>query len=296
MKTVERGTRLVLKTILFATDFSPVANAALCYAADLASRFGAKLVAVHAKGMPNYALPPETWHQEDQVCQEEMERLRELLTSSFPEVEADFRTGEGLAWQVLAAIAAESKADLIVTASSGRVGVDRLLLGSQAEEIIRHAPCPVLTAGPQVPARVTTPWKLSDILYATNFGPESRAAVGYAISLAEEHQARLTLLHVAEPPKPGDLVYAGTLVTSLKNLLHEMVPEEAMAWCEPRFIVENGRPGEKILQVAQGVRAGLIILGARRPEGLPGAAIHLPVGVVHEVIANAACPVLTVGG
>jgi len=296
MKTIDRGARVILKTILFATDFSPVANGALCYATDLASRFGAKLIAVHAKGMPNYALPPETWHLEDQICKDEIERLGQSLRSSLPEAQVDCRTGEGLAWQVLATVAAESEADLIVTASTGRTGVDRLLLGSQAEEIIHHAPCPVLTVGPQAPTRISTPWKLSDILYATNLGPGSGAAVAYAISLAEEHQAQLTLLHVAEPPKAGELVDANMLVKSMKRLLHEMVPEEAAAWCEPRFVVEYGSPGESILQVAQGTRAGLIVLGARKPDGEPPATTHLSAGVVHEVIANAASPVLTVAG
>jgi len=63
---------------------------------------------------------------------------------------------------------------------------------------------------------------------------------------------------------------------------------------EIRCEVKQGVPAETILEVAEQIHAGLIVLGARRASGVPGAASHLPIATVHKVIAHAPCPVLTV--
>ena len=102
--------------------------------------------------------------------------------------------------EVLSKLVRKYGIDLIVIGTGGRKGLGKLLLGSVAEEVFRNAECPVLTVGPHA-----TRWKidgnLQHILFATDFGPESLHGLPYAISLAEENRARLTLLHVA--PEPG---------------------------------------------------------------------------------------------
>ena len=102
------GARIALKTILFATDFSPAANSALPYATDLASRFGAKLVVVHAKEPPNYALPPDAWRTPDDATEAGVQELKKSLAKSFPKIESSFRIGEGRAWQVIEAVIEQS--------------------------------------------------------------------------------------------------------------------------------------------------------------------------------------------
>lgn len=294
MKTAKAGARITMKTIVFATDFSPAANGALPYATDLASRFGAKLVVMHAKEPPNYALPPDAWRIPDDATESGIRDAKESLAKSFPNIESEFRVGEGRAWQVIDTLIEKGDVDLIVAGTRGRTGAGRLLLGSQAEEIVRRASRPVLTVGPHSPTEGAREGKFTNVLYATDFSPESLAAAPYAISFAEEYEARLTLVHVIEKPRVGDLVQPSELVSSSANLLRDLVPEEAKFWCEPQCVVEEGQPAEKILDVARRVGASIIVLGVRKPMGVPGAATHLPIATVHKVIAQAACPVLTV--
>ena len=294
MSIVETGTRITLNNILFATDFSESANHALPYAGDLAARFGAKVHLVHAKALLNYAAPPQAWQTTpDEACEIEMQELRNSLTQAFPGVRSESFIGEGSAWDVLSSVLEKHKIDLIVVGTRGRTGLGRLLLGSQAEEILRRAPCPVLTVGPRSHAEAG---RYSSVLYATDFGPASQAAAPYAFSIAQEHQAGLTLLHVIEEPRTGELVLPGDLVTSNESLLRAIVPSEAKFWCEPRCVVEQGKPAEKILDVAGRCRADLIVLGARKSTGVPGAATHVSMATVHGVVTHAQCPVLTVRG
>jgi nucleotide-binding universal stress UspA family protein len=289
-KAAQAGTSL--NDIVFATDFSPVAKNALLYAADLARHFRATLHVVNAVEPVNYSLPPEMWHAADQVRELETKRLRAFLQSSFPEVENEVQLWEGTVSQVLTSAIDRDRADLIVVGTHGRTGVGKLLLGSSAEEILRNAPCPVLTIGPH--AQAEQPWQLSEILYATDFSPASLAGARYAIAIAQEYGASLTLLHVVEERKTDELVHESDLIASSARLLRNLVPEGADLRSELRCEVRQGVPADKILEVAQQFHAGLIVLGARRASGVPGAASHLPVATVHKVIAHAPCPVLTV--
>lgn len=292
MQTTERKAGISLKSIVFATDFSPAAMNALSYGADLARRFGAKLHIVNATEVTKYARPPQTWRNLDEARNLETQRLRDSLQTQFPNVENEIQVWEGTVEHVLAASVDRANADLVVLGTRGRTGVGKLLLGSSAEEVLRNASCPVLTVGPH--ALKQQPWSLKEILYATDFSPASLSAAQYAVALAQEYKARLTLLHVIEDPKVGELVQSSELTASSLRLLRNLVPAGAIMSSEPRFEVSQGAPADKILKLAGQVNTGLIILGAREPSGVPGAATHLPIATVHKVVAQAPCPVLTV--
>jgi nucleotide-binding universal stress UspA family protein len=118
----------------------------------------------------------------------------------------------------------------------------------------------------------------------------------HAISLAEEFQAHLTLMHVIANEASGDLLLPGELVKATEQHLRNLVPAEAELWCEPQFVVLQGEAAEKILQVARERDADLIVLGVHQPTGFPGAATHLPIATAHKVVSHAPCPVLTVRG
>src|SRR5579863_9492353 len=148
MKAAPQSTSMTLKTILFATDFSDSARRAQSYATGLSNRFRAKVIVVHAKEAPNYALPPESWRRADDADALQMQELRQSLPKLTPGLECEFCVGEGTAWQIVEAALEKNKADLIVLGTRGRTGATKLLLGSQAETILRRASCPVLTVGP----------------------------------------------------------------------------------------------------------------------------------------------------
>ncbi len=297
-----------LKNILLATDFSEASAAALPYAAAIGRRYGSQLHVVHMLS-PAYIIPsvpdsPVTPDSIHEAAHADAQQQMDALAASLKNLAHHTYVGEGEVWDGLSEIIRTQEIDLVIVGTHGRSGVGKLLLGSKAEEILRQAPCPVLTVGPKVSGRAKLPALAAEakeiapveiavrqIVYATDFSPESLAAAPFATSLAQEFQARLTLLHVIEKftdkdrrPKPLELML---------QRLEKLVPEEARLWCSPRPSVQFGPPAECILQEALTSRADLIVLGVRAAAGHLGAATHLPWTTAHKVIANAHCPVLT---
>ena len=297
MKATQARSRVEFKNILFATDFSSAASAAVPFAAELTKRYGAKLYALYVRPpVVNPMTPPLTWGGLEEAAAVEDARHEKELANAFSGIQPEILMKEGDIWSSLTSAIEEKNIDLIVMGTRGRSGISKFVLGSIAEEIFRQAPCPVLTVGPNTPAPGKQSGEITKILFATDFSPESSAAAPYAVSLAQECQAYLTLLHVIKAAKAGDLVQAGDLVKSSTQLLHNLLPAEAELWCVPEYLVEQGDPAEKILEVAARTGAELIVLGVRQPSGFPGAATHLPIATAHKVVSHAACPVLTIRG
>jgi nucleotide-binding universal stress UspA family protein len=296
MIAVATSRRIQIKNIIFATDFSHAAAIALPFAAEIAQHFGAKLFAVHAKTPENYALPPvEIWPAINAEVENQTHLLEETLHHDFPTVESEVLIAEGGVWGVIDALAKEKYADLIVLGTHGRRGIDKFLLGSVAEEILRRATCPVLTVGPNSATERPPGAKLQRIVYATDFGICSHTAAAYAVSLAQEYNAHLTLLHVIDTPKRGDLVTPVELEGAALEHLRALIMGEGELWCQPRFVVRQGAPADKILELAEQDSADLIVLGLRDFTGVIRAT-HGSTAVAHQVLARATCPVLTLRG
>jgi nucleotide-binding universal stress UspA family protein len=295
MTAVAARKRIALKNILFATDFSPAAEAALPYAIGLAKQYGAKVHGLHVRFPATYPIVgPEAMPQVLEAAEEqakfEAKQLHEMLES----VPHEVTVAEGDLWPTLSEIVGKQKTDLIVIGTHGRTGVSRALLGSAAEEIFRKASCPVLTVGPHISHNIERRLAMKQILLAMDFSPESLAALPFAVSLAQEHQANLTLLNVTCNPEVGELVHAGQYLDSTLRRLKTLVPDEAELWCEPKFRVEQGAEGKKITEVATALGADLIVLGVRSPQGGIGATTHFLQSIAHQVVVDAQCPVLTV--
>jgi nucleotide-binding universal stress UspA family protein len=297
MKALDVRTRIQLKNILFATDFSPASDGAVPYASALAKHYGANLYALHVRPpIVNPMTPPVSWKSLEEAANRESELDRQKLRNSFAGLQPEILINEGDLWSNIEAVMKEVQIDLIVMGTRGRSGVARFILGSTAERIFRQSPCPVLTVGPHSSAGSKPNGEFFHILFATDFSPESIAAAPFAISLAQEYQAYLTLLHVVEEPKANELVQPSDLTASSAQLLHNLVPADAELWCVPQYVVERGDAGERILDVATRSKTDLIVLGVKQPSGFPGAATHLPIAIAHSVVSRAACPVLTVRG
>ena len=160
MNAVAAKARIALKNILFATDFSPAAEAALPYAIGLAKQYGAKVHGLHVRFPATYpivgpeALPVVIEAAEEQA-RFEAKQLHEMLGS----VPHDVTVTEGDLWPVLNEMVEKQKVDLIVMGTHGRTGVRRALLGSAAEETFRKAACPVLTVGPAFRPTPSAAWR-----------------------------------------------------------------------------------------------------------------------------------------
>jgi nucleotide-binding universal stress UspA family protein len=295
MTAVATKTRIALKNILFATDFSPAAEAALPYAIGLAKQYGAKVHGLHVRYPATYPIigpeaMPQVLEAAEELAKCEAKQLHEMLET----VPHEVTVVEGELWPTLSEIVNQQKTDLIVMGTHGRTGVSRALLGSAAEEVFRKASCPVLTVGPHVSHNTERRLAMKQILLAMDFSPESLAALPFAVSMAQEHQANLTLLNVACKPEAGELVHAGQYVDSTMRRLQALVPADAELWCEPKCRVEQGTEAKKISEVAVALGADLIVLGVRSPQGGMGATTHILQSIAHQVVASAECPVLTV--
>jgi len=157
------------------------------------------------------------------------------------------------------------------------------LLETTVEEVIQRSECPVLTMSTQLNG--STDGRIKSILYATDFSPDSLEASRYAVSLAQEFEARLTILHVVEGLEPAALADERARIAKLYQLwLGKLVPDEARLWCELELAVEFGRPAERILQVAWENHVDLIVLGARGPRSIDFTGAECPQGDVPCVV------------
>jgi len=294
MKAVQARTRITLKNILFATDFSPAADAAVPLAIQIARRYGAKVYGVHVNRIDDYtAAAPNAWAAMAEAAEKETKEDAGRLNDQLQSIEHEVVIGEGKTWEVMSDLIEQKEIDLVVLGTRGRTGLGKTLLGSVAEQILRQSQCPVLTVGPHVNLWSDEFAKMREILYATDLATDFPKAAPYAVSLAQENQAHLVLLHVIEDPKAGDLVNSPEVVEFKERKLQQLVTQQARLWCDPTYIVEHGPTAEKILDVAKRRHTDLIVLGARPAKGL---ATHLNIGTVHKVVSQAECPVLTVRG
>jgi nucleotide-binding universal stress UspA family protein len=145
-----------IRSILLPTDFSDCGNYALSYAASLARRFGASVICVHViepmvptvgySGMTEPLPIADISDQLEDSAERELPKLAECEECAGLEIEEVIVHGEAAA--EIVRVAKERKVDLIVVSSHGRKGLGRILFGSTAEAIVRHAPCPVLVVKP----------------------------------------------------------------------------------------------------------------------------------------------------
>jgi nucleotide-binding universal stress UspA family protein len=198
-------------------------------------------------------------------------------------------------------MAEEKGVDLVISATHGRSGLKRLILGSVTSRLMRTLPCPLLVVRTIEHDFVTPPGqeiRLQRILVGCDFSADANMAFQYGLSLAQEFQSELHLVHVIAPPAYKDLLKLAAeqeLHQDQRNLLNQklanMVPEEARNWCTPKTSLLAGQPHEELTKYAVINNIDLIILGAR---GL-GLVETLFIGsTTDRVVPRAPCPVLAI--
>ena len=291
MTRIAESTRITVKSVLYLTDFSEASQVALPFALAIASNYESKVYTLHVLTpvIPETCL--EAINADEKLANAEMAKVDFQLTG----VVHDMAVARGVGvWPAVEQAIRERKIDLIVLGTHGRTHARKLLLGSFAEEILRRSSVPVLTIGPHVQKNSTTSGAFHSVLFATDFSKPCEAAAPFAVSLAEENDAHLTLLYVA--PKPGMNEQGKLAIADVMQALSDIVPNDAKRWCHPAPIVRYGDTANGILEAATELGADLIVLGVRDAAGHLGAATHLERAIAHKVIASAGCPVLTVRG
>lgn len=311
MKLMEPALSLSLKNILLATDLSATSEPALKYARALAQRHGSQLHAIHVSGEYSYQLlEPEPLAITFRDLPAAELRPTETLQQLFRGLPTQVPLNHGEIWEVIKEVIKRREIDLLVMGTHGRKGLDRMLYGSVAEDVLRNVECPVLTIGPDVKFDDAKEFAINHILLATDFDKHS-SAPAYAAGLAADFHARLTVLHAVHDKiqeqlktmKPEELnIYEHPDMPSAGSKAPELPtdaqfkglwPEGAELGCKPEFLSEYGLPAEVILQVSGKIRPDLIVLGARHPEPAKLNS-HILWPTAAKVIAEAECPVLTV--
>jgi len=183
--------------------------------------------------------------------------------------------------------------DLILLGMHGRSGIKKLVFGSVAEEIVNCAPCSVLTVGPEVPPKMISELKLGEILCATDLQPGSARVLLYALELAADDNAHLTLLHVLKMPTDSPPEHKKAQRGIAMKQLVQLLPPETSSSLEAQSIVEFGAPQERIPKIAEDLRADLIVMGPHHTLH-PRISAHLPWAMLHQVLSHPRCPVLRV--
>ena len=302
-------TMIKINRILCPTDLSIDGDQALGYALALSQAYDARLVACY--------------------CAKDAEGVNDLAGRSIRETVVDYALSHGrvkelfegsllrllgpvpyanLDWEALiiegddvgeaiTQTASEQNIDLIVMRSRRRPH-RAAILGSTAESVCRNAPCPVLVTHTDerecldgADGKIT----IQKLLVAYDFSDYAELALKYGLSLAQEHQAELHLLHVLprgsvrQPEIAWYPLGKDTAYHQAARRLQSMIPPEVHLWCRIQSAVSEGEPYREILSYAEKHGIDLISLGAHGA----GFGIRTLFGSnVDRVLRQAPCPVL----
>lgn len=293
------------RRILCPVDFSECSRNALVHALGLARCYGSTVTALHVAspatlvaGVPGPAdVVPMPNEPADLDAVNVL--LRQMVEAEqVPGVSVDVLVSQSsdIDGEILAQ-AEHVDADLIVIGTHGRGKVGRLLLGSVAERVLRQSVCPVVTVPINAPeAMPRGPAPFARIVCGIDFSPSSECALETAVALAQESRGTLVLVHAIEvlplyydfaPPAVIDL---DAWRKDAAERLHGLVPGDARTTCDVREIVIRGKAYQGILELAESIKADLIVLGTQGR----GAIDRFFFGATaNHVVRQAQCAVMT---
>jgi nucleotide-binding universal stress UspA family protein len=281
----------VFENILVPTDGSDCAQAAVGYAADLATRYDSR---VHALCVAD-SRTLENLPQYDQITKEReevAERACNDLSESGVAVEQAVRTG--VPYETILRYATEQDIDLIVMGTHGRTGVQRYLLGSVTEKVVRLSDVPVLTAKSEGDGEVTCPY--TEILVPTDGSEGAEAAVDPAVDIAHTYNARLHTLSVIDTMAMGVDVRSGAILEALEESARSAVKtvEEQAAQASVSAVeteIEHGSPYRGIRSYVEEHDIDLVVMGT---HGRSGIERYLLGSVAEKTVRTSPVPVMTV--
>jgi nucleotide-binding universal stress UspA family protein len=237
--------------IVVGTDFNQLAAAALRFAGGIAGRAGAELIVVYAD---TFDPPAEFTAGQVRHIAETIERSKSKTREQL-DAHVAKQIAKGVAWKAVVAdglpatsisgVADAEGADFIALGTHGRGGLQRLLIGSVAEAVIREARVPVLTV-----RSTELPHDVRRVLCPVNASEPAAAAVSHASNIAGALDAELTLLHVSTGAEEKDFD------------AEALVPERGPRTTVLRRAVADDDPASEILRIADNGEYDLIVVGA----------------------------------
>lgn len=290
-----------IRRILCPLDFSDASRHALDHAVVLAGWYRANITALYVRHGAVQIEPPILFAQLESPPMDSLEEAEARLHQWLQPARA-----VGLTCEVLAVdgnnaagriveTAKSIHADLLVMGTHGRGGFERLLLGSVTEKVVRSAPCPVLTVPPPAESTASLPFKR--LLCGIDFSEPSVNALKVALSIAKESDATVTLAHSIEHPVENEALamfdmdaFRDALRKDTASKLEGLLTEEDRTYCNPHIRLMEGKPFEKLLDVAADEKTDLIVLGVHGRNALN---VLVFGSTTNQVIRRATCPVLT---
>lgn len=283
--------------IMCPVDFSPGSQQAMRTAVRIANEQDAELVLVHSWYIPAATFAGDYVYAGDivQAMTDDAQRALENAVDEARKLGARRVTSRilnGLPWQqIVEAAQREPGLGLIVIGTHGRTGLSRVLMGSVAELVVRHAPCPVLTIRPGNESKPYT-----HVLCPVDLSKPAREAMNLAAELVKPGTAGITLLHVLELP----VSYTGELpIPDFHRDLDARAAALLDRWTAELKAKVNvpvtqrtriGRPGAQILALLDDDRTfDLVAMGSHGHTGLERMLLG---SVAEKVVRHARCPVL----
>lgn len=292
----------MVNQILVARDFSPSSDRAMDYAMDLARRTGAEvhMMTVRVRQRDPLEAPKISDEPIDELQERFAERNLALLRERGYDVEQwqirhHVERGDAAA-PVLLDFATRKEMDVVVMGTRGQRGIRRMMAGSVAEEVVREAPCPVMTVRVNEEANPAQP-DVQRILVPIDFSDPCRNAYRYAGNVAALYEVPVRLVHVVEEPSVPEVydvtpaqIATREVQTRAERALEEWASELRDEGHEISTVVHRGDPEDAIPRAAS--RPDDLIVMATR--GLSGLQRLVMGSVARGVVRSAPCPVITV--
>jgi nucleotide-binding universal stress UspA family protein len=284
---------LDLKTVVYATDFSLCSQNAGLYAARIAAYFSAKLLVAHAFRLSQAALEVETGDRKVSQQRVDLKNLlsKEALHLGMNSMEVTPTLLEGDPKDAIPRLADRNEPSMIVLGTHGGGRLERGIIGSVAEEILRSTRWPALTVGPKVQSVTPKTLPFERILFATDFTPVAASAATYAVMLAEAFGARIDVLNVIHDSVIGHPEPLSDLRNRFYGILDGLLPQQALEFCDPITFVTMGNAFDRILEHIREQSIDLLVLGIRKTSHL---GMEMRTSAAFRIIVGAECPVLTI--
>lgn len=276
--------------ILVPIDGSDCASVAVGYAEDLATRYDAT---VHVLSVVDSRALEDAPHY-DHVKAERTDLVEEACEELDGDLALESAVRTGVPHAAILDYADEAGVDLVVMGTHGRTGVERYVLGSVTEKVLRLSDVPVLTV--RTEDGVTFPY--GDVLVPTDGSAGAGAAIEPGVSVASTYGATLHALSVVDTRSLGVDVRSTAIVDALETQARESVEtvdERARAASVPdtETAVEYGLPYEAIQSYVEDEDVDLVVMGT---HGRSGIARYLLGSVAEKLVRTSPAPVMTVRG
>jgi nucleotide-binding universal stress UspA family protein len=277
------------KKLVVAYDFSPYADTALDYALDLATKQNSEVTLVHVQSPANHAVAGEEgFEAAHKVSQDLSQRLEQMADRSRGRgVDTRWLLRAGSPADVLTQTVADLKPDILFLGAYGNDRLDRKVLGSTAEYLLRTLPCPVVTIGPKAVKTNSDPNGAERVICPIDFPEDVDDRLRIIARLAKALRADVELVHAVDvcheysrPHGAADTQFEFDLLAG--RLLREGVAAQSA--------LLYGAPERVISERARAVNAQYIMFGLHKDGHFSS---YFRKSLVARVIKNAPCAIFT---